>query len=372
MSDVKPQSETRSSPSLILPAVVLAGAAVAVGIAAFWPDQSLPDPPPLHEVKDGPEGMIWVAPGKFLMGSNLGPPDELPVHEVQLDGFWIDKHEVTNRQFQKFIEATGYVTTAEKQPELNSIREGSALENIEILPEFNVPGSVCRRPVTDRNDFEDTKGAYNWWQYVAGANWRHPEGPASSVDDRMDHPVVHISWHDAIAYCEWVGKRLPTEAEWEYAARGGLDRKTYPWGNNRNPDGQWLHNIWQGDFPVENLRHDGFETTAPVGSFPANGYGLHDMSGNVWEWCSDFYRADYYEKSPVRNPPGPRFSLDPQEPDIIKRVQRGGSFMCSDSYCIGYRTSARMKGEQDTGAFHTGFRCVVTADMLATANDKER
>jgi formylglycine-generating enzyme required for sulfatase activity len=175
----------------------------------------------------------------------------------------------------------------------------------------------------------------------------------------MDHPVVHISWLDAQQYCRWAGKELPTEAQWEYAARGARSGQTYPWGNERNPDGRWLTNIWQGEFPIEDTGEDGFRRTAPVASFAANAYGLHDMSGNVWEWCQDYYQPEYYAESPTKNPPGPSSSFDPQEPGIIKRVQRGGSFMCSDQYCIGYRTTARMKGEEDTGAFHTGFRCVV-------------
>ncbi len=206
---------------------------------------------------------------------------------------------------------------------------------------------------------------------MKGANWKHPEGPESNIDDRRstDHPVVHVSWLDVEQYCRWAGKKLPTEAQWEYAARGGKRDLVYPWGNDRNPQGKWLNNIWQGEFPVTNTGADGFEKTSPVGSFPANGYGLFDMSGNVWEWCADFYQPDYYGSSPKANPPGPDHSFDPRKPGIIKRVQRGGSFMCSEQYCVGYRVAARMKGEQDTGAFHTGFRCVVTPEMLRIQSD---
>lgn len=307
------------------------------------------------------EPMVWIPGGTFIMGSDTGPPDETPPHAVAIDGFWMDKTEITNAQFQKFVQATGYVTLAEKQPELRSIQPGSDLQQTAILEEFNQPGSICSLQLKSRNDIDPEKGAYSWWQYVPGADWKHPEGPDSNIFDRMNHPVVHLSWLDAQQYCKWAGKSLPTEAQWEYAARAGRQGNFYPWGNDRNPDGKQLQNIWQGTFPITDTAEDGFATTAPVGTFPANEFGLHDMTGNVWEWCADYYTPDYYFNSPSRNPLGPDRSFDPQEPHIIKRVQRGGSFMCSDQYCIGYRVSARMKGEQDSGAFHTGFRCVVSA-----------
>jgi sulfatase modifying factor 1 len=317
------------------------------------------------------KGMVWIPPGRFIMGSADGAPDERPRHEVQLAGFWMDKTEVTNREFIRFVDATGYRTTAERDPELRSIKPGSGLEDVQILEEFNQPGSICSLPLSSREEIDPNKGAYSWWQYVPGANWRHPEGPGSTIDDRLDHPVVHVSWLDVDEYCRWAGKKLPTEAQWEYAARGGQQGLTYPWGDQRNPEGQWLHNIWQGEFPITDTGRDGYTSTAPVGSFEPNGFGLFDMSGNVWEWCADYYQPDYYRwrpagqfSGPVVDPPGPDSSFDPQEPGIIKRVQRGGSFMCSEQYCVGYRVAARMKGEQDTGAFHTGFRCIVTPDML--------
>lgn len=310
----------------------------------------------------GFDGMVWIPGGVGIMGSDSGPPDEMPPHAVAMDGFWMDKTEVTNRQFKKFVDATGYITLPERKPELRSIQKGSGLEQLEILEEFNQPGSICSLQIDSKDDIDPAKGAYSWWQYMPGADWKHPEGPESNIEDRMDHPVVHVSWLDAQAYCKWAGKQLPTEAQWEYAARAGKDGKFYPWGNERNPDGEWKQNIWQGTFPIEDTGDDGFKTTAPVGTFEANGYGLHDMSGNVWEWCADFYQPEYYAVSPQKNPPGPDSSFDPQEPGIIKRVQRGGSFMCSDQYCVGYRVSARMKGEEDTGAFHTGFRCVAVPD----------
>ena len=308
-------------------------------------------------------GMVWIPGATFVMGNNHGPPDEAPRHAVALDGFWIDTTEVTNAQFKTFVDATGYVTLPEKKPELRSLREGSDIEKLSILEEMNQPGSICSLPISSRDEI-DERGAYSWWQYLPGANWRHPEGPDSTISDRLHHPVVHLSWLDVQEFCKWANKKLPTEAQWEYAARGGHDGRVYPWGNTRQPNGEWLQNIWQGEFPVEDTGEDGHTSTAPVGSFTPNDFGLYDMSGNVWEWCSDYYHPDYYFNSTIHNPAGPSESWDPQEPDIIKRVQRGGSFMCSDQYCIGYRVAARMKGEVDTGAFHTGFRTIITPDMM--------
>lgn len=306
-----------------------------------------------------PEGMVWIPGGTFLMGNVSGPPDEAPRHEVTLDGFWMDATEVTNAQFSKFVEATDYVTVAERKPKREDF--AGQVEDINSIPEENlVAGSICFNSGFDRKTLrrDHPLWPYQIWQYVPGANWRHPEGPQSNLDDRQQHPVVHICWHDAQAYCEWAGKQLPTEAQWEYAARGGLAGKTYPWGDERNPEGRWLNNIWQGDFPFDNHAKDGFPGTAPVRQFPPNGYGLYAISGNVWEWCSDFYRPDYYARSPRRNPAGPSDSFDPNEPNMVKRVQRGGSFMCSDNYCIGYRVSARMKGEPSSSMAHCGLRCV--------------
>jgi formylglycine-generating enzyme required for sulfatase activity len=310
--------------------------------------------------------MVWIPGGAFVMGSDDGPPDESPAHSVTLDGFWMDRTEVTNAQFKAFVDATHYVTVAERTPKREDFR--GQVPNVEDIPAENlVPGSICFNEHFDPRTLtkDDPLWPYQVWKYVKGANWRHPEGPDTSIDDRMQHPVVHVSWDDAVAYGKWAGKRLPTEAEWEYAARGGLQGAAYPWGNDLVQNGKWLLNIWQGEFPGKNEVKDGFRTTAPVASFPPNGYGLFDMAGNAWEWCSDFYRPDYYRYSPLRNPPGPSDSFDPNEPTYTKRVQRGGSFMCSDNYCRGYRVAARMKGTPDSGTYHTGFRCVRSDDKVS-------
>jgi sulfatase modifying factor 1 len=292
-------------------------------------------------------GMVLIPGGKFMMGSPKGQTDERPQHEVTVDGFWLDKTEVTNEEFEKFASATGYKTIAERKPDPKDF-PGVPLENL-------VAGSIVFTPPP--GDDIPLENHFIWWSYVPGANWRHPQGPDSDLKGLEKHPVVHISWLDARAYCEWAGKRLPTEAEWEYAARGGLDSKEFGWGEEFNPNGKWMANIWQGRFPNQNAVSDGYKLTAPVGSYAANGYGLFDMAGNAWEWCADWYLPDYYSKSPTQNPQGPDTSYDPNEPGVAKRVQRGGSYLCTDLYCGAYRPSTRMKTSPDTGLSHSGFRC---------------
>jgi formylglycine-generating enzyme required for sulfatase activity len=299
-----------------------------------------------------PEGMVWIPGGEFWMGSDESDfTDARPWHRVYVSGFWMDKTEVTNEQFEKFVRATGYVTIAERTP---------TREEFPTAPQENlVAGSVVFTPPDQAVPLDNH---LQWWSYVKGANWRHPIGPDSDLKGKEKYPVVHIGYDDALAYCKWAGKRLPTEAEFEFAARGGLDRKPYAWGDEFRPGGKWMANTFQGHFPDKNTGEDGFVGTAPVGSFPPNRYGLYDIAGNVWEWCSDWYRPDYYkilaDKGVARNPQGPPDSFDPSEPGTKKRVHKGGSFLCTDQYCKRYEPGGRGKGEPDTGTNHLGFRCV--------------
>ncbi len=306
------------------------------------------------------EGMIWIKPGQFTMGCVTPPAqtDEQPLHQVKLDGFWISETPITNKQFAEFVKATNYVTTCEKKPD-----EAELLKQLppgtKIPAEYLIPASLVFSPpgydVPLNNPLV-------WWRWQAKANWRQPEGPGSSIEGKDDHPVVHVSWFDAEAYAKWAGASLPTEAQWEYAARGGLDQKKYVWGDSPVTEGPQKTNIWQGKFPNENTVKDGFESTSPVKQYPPNGYGLYDMAGNVWEWVADWYHPDSYKENAKQkvsiNPTGMKTSFDPQEPLVQKKVTRGGSFLCNDSYCSGYRPSARMKTSPDTSLNHTGFRVV--------------
>lgn len=308
-----------------------------------------------EEPATAPAGMVWIPGGEFWMGSDEPEfPDARPWHRVHLDGFWMDRTEVTNAQFAVFVAATGYVTVAERQPRAAD-NPGVPLENL-------VAGSVVFTPPDGPVPLDSY---FQWWSYVPGADWRHPDGPDSSLDGLADHPVVHVAYEDAHAYCRWAGKRLPTEAEFEYAARGGLDRARYVWGEEFQPGGRFMANTFQGHFPDTNAGEDGYLATAPVGSFPANGYGLSDVAGNVWEWTSDWYRPDYYATLAAtgrvtHDPQGPGTSFDPSEPGVMKRVHRGGSFLCNDQYCSRYCPGGRGKGDLLTGTNHLGFRCVMS------------
>ena len=340
--------------------ILAAATACALGGAAFvaWPPKERAVQPPPHPM--AADGMVWIPGGEFTMGSegDEARPVERPAHRVRVDGFWMDATEVTNAQFRAFVEATGHVTTAERAPTREEIMEqvppGTPPPSEDMLVAASLVFTPPEAPVPlHRYDL--------WWRWVPGADWRHPEGPGSDLEGRDDHPVVHVSYDDAAAYARWAGKRLPTEAEWEFAARGGLEGKRFTWGDDAVSDDAPRANIWQGTFPHANAERDGFPRTAPVRSFPENGYGLHDMAGNVWEWCSDFSRPDTYRTRRddlTVNPRGPKTSLDPRDPHAPKRVLRGGSFLCHDSYCSAYRPSARRGQSLDTGMSHVGFRCV--------------
>lgn len=304
--------------------------------------------------------MVWIPGGEFSMGSTAKSEslcelpgvtlDALPVHRVYVDGFWMDATELTNEEFEKFVKATGYVTVAECAPTREEF-PGVPAQNL-------VAGSTVFTRTKSRVPLDDYS---RWWRYQKGANWRHPEGPHSSIKGRVKYPVVQIAYEDAVAYAKWAGKRLPTEAEWEFAARGGLTGKLYPWGDDFQPDRHAMANTYQGEFPMKDIGADGFSGLAPVASFAPNGYGLYDMAGNAWEWVSDWYRADYYAQlsgagGVARNPRGPESSYDPAEPGVKKRVQRGGSFLCTDQYCSRYMVGTRGRGEINTASNHLGVR----------------
>jgi formylglycine-generating enzyme required for sulfatase activity len=310
-----------------------------------------PGPPPAAD-------MVWVPGGTFRMGSDQHYPEEAPVHEVAVDGFWMDRDAVTNLEFKRFVEATRYVTLAERPPNPADF-PGAPPENL-------VPGSMVFQKTKVPVDLRDYR---NWWAWMPGASWRHPRGPESSLRGLAQHPVVHVAYEDAEAYARWSRRELPTEAEWEFAARGGLDGATFTWGDEEFPGGRAMANSWQGEFPWQNLLADGHEGTSPVGSFPPNGYGLHDMAGNVWEWTADWYvprRADEVVKAccgPAVNPRilSPEKSYNPRQLQfrIPRRVVKGGSHLCAPNYCLRYRPAARQPQMIDTAMTHIGFRCIV-------------
>jgi len=308
-------------------------------------------------------GMSRIPGGAFTMGSNDHYPEEAPAHRVRVDPFWIDRYAVTNREFARFVEATGYVTLAE--------RPANPADYPGAKPELLAPSSVMFRKAKERIDLTDH---YNWWIYVAGADWRHPRGPGSTIKGLWKHPVVHVAFEDAEAYAAWAGKALPTEAEWEFAARGGLEGAEFTWGDEFTPGNRHMANTWQGEFPWQNLLQDGYEGTAPVGAFPPNGYGLYDMAGNVWEWTTDWYQDHgRIAKSccTLENPRGgdPDASRDPRLPDvrIPRKVMKGGSHLCAPNYCRRYRPAARMPQGIDTSTCHLGFRCIVRDAGAASA-----
>ncbi|MBN09670.1 MAG: sulfatase [Flavobacteriaceae bacterium] len=308
-------------------------------------------------------GMVLIPSGTFEMGADdsNGFEDEFPKHSVKINAFWMDKTEVTNAQFKKFVDQTGYITTAEKEINWDEMKKNLPPNTPKPDDSLLAPSSLLFNYTSSPVQLNDYS---QWWKFSKGVNWKHPWGPGSSIDGKDNFPVVHISWNDAQEYCKWAGKRLPTEAEWEYASRGGIEHSIYSWGNSPISLISSKANTWNGLFPYNNSMEDNFEFLAPVKKFPPNGYGLHDISGNVWEWCSDWYDYNYYklfENQIADNPIGPKNSYDPNEPYLDKKVMRGGSFLCNESYCSGYRNSMRMKTTPDTSSIHAGFRTVVDA-----------
>jgi len=300
--------------------------------------------------------MVWIPGGTFRMGSDRHYPEEAPEHRVTVDGFWMDPFPVTNDQFRRFIEETGHITFAEIPPD--------AANYPGALPEMLYAGSLVFTKPPVRVDLRNSR---QWWSYVRGAQWRHPRGPSTTLSGLGNHPVVHVTYSDAAAYAAWVGKELPTEAEWERAARGGLDGAEYAWGDDLTPDGRHMANTWQGDFPWQNEQRDGYEYTSPVDAFPPNAYGIHDMIGNVWEWTTDWYRPRHPDEKVKaccipRNPRGgsAEASCDPRDAaQVPRKVLKGGSHLCSPNYCRRYRPAARFPEPIDTSASHVGFRCIV-------------
>jgi len=320
-----------------------------------------------------PAGMVLIPGGTFIMGSDAdyAYANEKPAHRVQVAPFFLDAKPVTNAEFARFVEATGYITVAERAVDWEELRKQVPPGTPRPPDEALQPGSLIFKPTDGPVDLRNMA---NWWHWTHGASWRHPEGPGSTIEGREDHPVVHVAWDDANAYAKWAGKRLPTEAEWEFAARGGMVDQRYAWGDEEQPEDLYMVNRWTGEFPYHNDGKDGFVGTSPVGSFPANGYGLFDMGGNVWNWCSDLYRADTFaaragDEKACCDPQGPENADDerfvpgdpspPTVPGAERRVTKGGSFLCHPDYCESYRPSARRGTPPDTGSSHVGFRCAM-------------
>jgi sulfatase modifying factor 1 len=318
-------------------------------------EKSLENEAGSHDPKAPDKDMTWIPGRSFWMGSNNHYQEEAPAHLTTVSGFWIDKYAITNYNFSVFVKETGYVTVAERPPRAEDYPGAK--------PELLRPASVVFQKPPFRVDL---RNHYNWWTYVIGANWRHPEGPDSSIDGRYEHPVVHIAYEDAEAFAKWAGKELPTEAEWEFAARGGFEGATYSWGEEFTPGGRYMANTWQGEFPWQNLASDGYEGTAPVGQFPPNRFGLFDMIGNVWEWTTDWYAAHHSVAKAccggsIAKGGNREQSHDPQMPDIKipRKVIKGGSFLCAPNYCRRYRPAARMAQPIDTSTCHVGMRLIM-------------
>ncbi|WP_413578689.1 formylglycine-generating enzyme family protein [Bdellovibrio sp. HCB290] len=310
------------------------------------------------------QSMVWIPGGEFWMGSeNQTVLDAQPVHRVHVDGFWMDQYLVTNRDFGEFVNDTGYITIAERRLDPK--------DHPDLPAELLEPGAIIFSPRIERTDLGISGSTY--WRWQPGANWQHPEGPLSDLRGRELMPVIHVSYTDAEAYAKWRGKRLPTEAEWEFAARGGLDRMPYSWGKEFRPAGKFMANTWQGNFPYFDSAEDGFKGLSPVGSYPPNGYGLFDMTGNVWQWVSDWYRADYFKllaKGMIaKNPPGPESSENELDPSFKKRVQKGGSYLCTDSFCSNLDPAARRRGDIWSGSPQVGFR-LVTSEPANVSHSK--
>ena len=328
-----------------------------------WPD------------KPWPAGMVWIPAGEFTMGTDdpTALANERPAHRVKLDGFWMDEHDITNEEFARFVEATGYVTIAERPVDWDELKKQVPEGTPKPPDEMLLPGSLAFTPPDGPVDLRDMQ---NWWTWTTGTSWKHPEGPQSSITDRADCPAVQVAWDDAVAYASWARKRLPTEAEWEYAARGGSPTNTrFGWGDEfrvGGAQGRFMCNSFTGTFPYDDTAEDGFAGVAPVKSFPPNGYGLYEMAGNVWQWTADIYRADAHALSAAEaartpdgcciNPRGPLTAFNPVRdmPASLERVVKGGSFLCHVSYCESYRPTARRGTPPDTGTGHTGFRCAVS------------
>ncbi len=322
-----------------------------------------------------PKGMVWISGGEFIQGAvpqdNIAMAHEKPAHKVAVDGFFMDITEVTNDEFKKFIDETGYITQAERKIDWEEMKkqlpEGTPKPHDSIMQPGSLTFNKTQGPVPNLYDFSQ------WWRWTIGANWKQPNGPSSSIKGKGNHPVVHISYEDALAYCEWAGRRLPTEAEWEKAARGNQEASTYFWGENSSVLSQ-MANTWEGEFPVMNTQTDGFENRAPVKTYPANEFGLHDMAGNVWEWTSDWYNTNYYkevatDKELIYNPSGAESPYNERDLYAKEKIMKGGSFLCNASYCASYRISSRMATSMDSSSEHLGLRTVAAVEMVRNMNN---